>query len=1156
MEAAVRFSQNSSPVGSNPDHRFLHVDVTGKHFQICRITSRPFKRTLKYEAVAVSGAKVPAFRAFDWHPTLENLVVVGQAGGEATLLNLHPVDSSSRDGQTSQGQASGAGSGVVDSISFNVRSQRPSNAVSLSSHHLLAAGLDRVRTDFCLNIWDFTHRLPANTAASSASFAFSRQPTSVTPEPLHKLAPGEPITSLKFFSSSPSLLVAGVKGQFVRIYDLRDPSSASPSPPSAPGTGTASSTIGGVLQFSTRCVHNLAIDSSDDHYFASCYPSGDAMVCLWDRRMGTRAVSSTGFGGSESRSPEVSLELKDAVNAKATIWSVRFAKSRRGCLGVLSSTGHLKVCELGKDFAGQHESYDVRSAVNGRDAKESLGSEVPQEIYLDRAQELRSHNLDAPASKEDKSRIVSFDFMTTATSLGRPEVISLSSNGLMQTTSPAPIPEPSSISSTGFFLKGDRHYIQESFASSGPDHDIATAIQATPSQAEPHETLQQAVSKSSPQPQPASRSATPTPSASWILPNQTTSLKDNHWHGDLGFCKPMPLFTALPNLLNLTSISRHRCRAGYLLSPTASRQIVSDDHKLHSLWTWIDRAQRISKNGRMGQDNLDLAYLGVFSLWMEDIPESAVRVRTLGPGPTLSGGKRVSKTIETLVRTLNLPVNRGAHTEYKLNRQLCLYVSGLSWSSSDLESWTKRLVQQGQHTKAAFVALVAAEMKLVHKVLANKDGGQKEKMLGMAVAGAAKRVKRTTPTQSRNVNDKESDSESDTAEDEDTWLSTITSLSADLTDPFARAILAYAKSNDWSDALNEESVPLKYRVCMALRHLDDSKLTQYISQATKNAISEGDLEGIILTGIGTKEGFQLMENYVARFGDLQSAVLALAPTVPRYVNEQSITRKYDAWKKGYRAMMNSWGCRMERVRFDIAVQKVAVENGTGRRLIKPAKPQVKLVCSYCAGSVAHHDAENGDADHENGTKMRDTARNPLSPATTAAMGTICPKCGRKLPRCGVCDMWLGMEDDSYMRWYTGQKKGTGSAGSIDLSASAHTIIGPGQSSERKRTDSPTTGGTMAGSKKGSSGSKDARVRLTELKGGVEDAVDTQTTEDKASEKVRRLDEMMARFTVFCVKCSHAFHAAHARMWFQGSPEEGRHGHKICPVPRCECVCYE
>jgi hypothetical protein len=38
---------------------------------------------------------------------------------------------------------------------------------------------------------------------------------------LRKLASSEPITSIKFFKDQPDTLVTGVKGQFVRIYDLR-----------------------------------------------------------------------------------------------------------------------------------------------------------------------------------------------------------------------------------------------------------------------------------------------------------------------------------------------------------------------------------------------------------------------------------------------------------------------------------------------------------------------------------------------------------------------------------------------------------------------------------------------------------------------------------------------------------------------------------------------------------------------------------------------------------------------------------------------------------------------------------------------------------------------------------------------------------------------
>src|ERR1700733_3059464 len=117
MEAALRFSQNSLPANEHRQ-RFLHVDVAGKWFKLCNITKQS-PNSFQYETISTS-TKVPAFRAFDWHPVNEDLVVVGQAGGEATLLNI-------ADGQQ-------------DSLSFQVRSQRLCNAVALNSQNLLAAG--------------------------------------------------------------------------------------------------------------------------------------------------------------------------------------------------------------------------------------------------------------------------------------------------------------------------------------------------------------------------------------------------------------------------------------------------------------------------------------------------------------------------------------------------------------------------------------------------------------------------------------------------------------------------------------------------------------------------------------------------------------------------------------------------------------------------------------------------------------------------------------------------------------------------------------------------------------------------------------------------------------------------------------------------------
>jgi hypothetical protein len=154
METAIRWS----PWSTTAEQRFLNVDVAGKVFRLCRVTEFD-GRNLDYEVLSTH-SKVPAFRAFDWSPADESLVAVGQSSGDATILRM--VGDSQ------------------ESMSFPIRNQRYCNAVAFSTHGLLAAGLDKVRNDFCLNIWDVNQRL----SVSSRGTGVNRQVV----EPLRKLA--------------------------------------------------------------------------------------------------------------------------------------------------------------------------------------------------------------------------------------------------------------------------------------------------------------------------------------------------------------------------------------------------------------------------------------------------------------------------------------------------------------------------------------------------------------------------------------------------------------------------------------------------------------------------------------------------------------------------------------------------------------------------------------------------------------------------------------------------------------------------------------------------------------------------------------------------------------------------------------------------------
>jgi WD repeat-containing protein mio len=1070
METAIRVSRNSSP-GSN--QRFLYVDVVGKSFRLCNITSG-YKRRVRYDTV-YSSTKAPAFRAFDWHPSKEDLVVVGQAGGEATLLNV--------------------AEGQQDSLSFNVRSQRLCNAVALNTQNLLAVGLDKVRTDFCLNIWDFNQRLPApGTKGFSKNYS----------DPLHRLASGEPITSLKFFHDDPSLFVAGVKGQFVRLYDLREPA------------------VGNGLQFATRCVHNLAIDWLDENYFASCYPMNDPSICVWDRRMITRVnTPHMSFPHNDGRQPELSLELKHTIQGPETIWSLRFSKAQRGCLGVLSSTGNLKVYNLSKDFS---ESY--RSDHNGVQ-EQSWETNSPQEIHLDRTQDIAKKHSNPSTTHEEPSRIVSFDFMTSTTKSEQPRILILDEYGQVKLISPSPLPTPTTLSSAGNLSKGTS-FIQQSPTT---PEEPGPAVDKIRLRAQPRNNLRKSFKQTR-----QSRAAVDT--------RRMSSLDDQAWHADLGFYE---IDVPLSDFLTLTSVQRMRCEAGYLLNASQNKSIVSDSHWLQAFWAWVERAAKISKNGNMAQDNIDLSYLGIYSLWMEDVD---MKNRSLGPT-----SNRLKMVIENLVRRLSIPV-LDIDTQYPAHRQLCLHSTGLAWSSDELGVIVRRLVVKNQHTKAAALALFAMDRKLAYKALRNKTANQSHKMLAMAIAGAFKKAK---SSDTHTVTEDDSDREDD-------WAATIASLAEELTDPYARAILAYVRTGEWSNVVAEESLPLKYRVGIALRHYDDSKLTHYIAQATREAVAAGDIEGIILTGTATQASFDLMSNYIQRFGDVQTAVLALCPAVPRYLDDEKIVRKFTTWKDVYRHMMNSWNLKFHRVRFDIASQNVARDEA-GRLLITPAKQQIRLVCQYCSQSIAHGAGLSGETSPVR--KTVDTPRNPLSKEKAAAIGTVCPKCERHLPRCGVCDMWLGVPDSSYMPWYGVQQTSKYEAGksSVDLSASItgsiQTTLGPetpGRVVAAKGTGSPRPKSSPQTQSKSSATDSSTRTMVSIFTAADKEIDSTPSVmlerqssqvveidpEEQKVQAAQKWDASMSRFTVLCLKCSHGYHATHARMWFEK--------HSVCPVPECRCLC--
>lgn len=998
MEAAIRFSINSLP--GQADQHFLKIDVANRVLQLYNVKSEA-KDGLEYELVYASG-KLDSFKAFDWHPREASLVAVGHdIRGEARLVDLaHPNDTA---------------------ITFNAKNSRPCNAVGLNTQNLFAAGHTRIRSDFCLNVWDLNQRISKGHGKAS--------------EPLHKLAMNEAVTSLRFFHGQPQLLAAGVKEQFVRLYDLRE----------QPSTFA--------LQFATKCVNNIAIDNKDENFFASCLPSNHPTVSIWDRRMISRNSNPhMGFGAYISQAdqhPEPSLELKHLVDPKDSIWGLRFSKTKRGHLGVLSSTGQLSYIKF--DVADEYFDVGVKPQEGNWEMQK------PKAIFLDDARHVFKA-WDERSAIQAEQRVISFDFTTDTNTATEARVITLTGDGVIRVSHVKTPGNAYAITNHGHLVRGN-----------GPK--ISGGLK----------TSKLAVSE--------------------------LKLKDNN--------------TQKPSYLqNIRQLSTQ----GYLLDADINYAVVQDE-RLKALWMWLKHAKQISAAKALVQSNLDFSFLGIFAFWMEEV---AVRSRA---NHEFNSGVRVSATIKELTRRLGLARGKGCPTEYPQNRALCLHVLGLAYNQSDIRIECDNSVQAGDHTKAAAIALFAGEEKIAQQTLRAKGSGDSHKMLAMALLGARNRHRRMRRMShgSEKSQSQDDGSEDDGSQDEE-WKDIVTAVAEDLNDCYARAILAFVKTGSWEDVISQECLPLNYRIGIALRHLGDSRLTRYLSTLKQAVTQKGDLEGIVITGIGTTEGTHLLQTYATRTGDLQTAALAMnfEAASDRYLASPSPEmRTVYVYRETYKRQLMSLRLKHEKVRFVVALSRAIRESGALTETRK--KEQIRLICTHCNQSTAifGHEQQAMQSAH-----ITETVRNVLAPEKAAVAGVVCPKCGRHLPRCGVCDLWLGIPDESFSKWYRPPQ-------AVDLSASMAgstvTAIGPGG-------EPPTISVTKAEKEK-------SKISTADLIPEPVEVVDEDRSQVQAEKKWY---DAMHKFTIFCTMCSHGFHAEHAKMWFDGMGGHGKH--KTCPVSLCECMC--
>ena len=177
-------------------------------------------------------------------------------------------------------------------------------------------------------------------------------------------------------------------------------------------------------------------------------------------------------------------------------------------------------------------------------------------------------------------------------------------------------------------------------------------------------------------------------------------------------------------------------------------------------------------------------------------------------------------------------------------------------------------------------------------------------------------------------------------------------------------MLTYLALNDWSDILEEETLPVRERLAIAFQFLDDKAVTAYLRRCVDSAIARGYVDGIIVSGLASKSGLDILQSYVDRTGDVQSAaILGSYVCLPGAKGRQrklewgtERIRRVERWVESYRDLLDGFKMFHCRVGFDIERGQVVLSESLGSGVASAVNDdnkvtwvpsQILIRCNYC-----------------------------------------------------------------------------------------------------------------------------------------------------------------------------------------------------------------
>ncbi|KAM8967903.1 GATOR2 complex protein MIOS [Pelodytes ibericus] len=317
--------------------------------------------------------------------------------------------------------------------------------------------------------------------------------------------------------------------------------------------------------------------------------------------------------------------------------------------------------------------------------------------------------------------------------------------------------------------------------------------------------------------------------------------------------------------------------------------------------------------------------------------------------------------------------DKQAEVVHYASEERCIALQLCGWrkkgTDSDMEPFLNSLEQEGEWERAAAIALFNLDIRRAIQIL-NKGASTGKANLNLNVVAMAL--------------------SGYTDEKNSLWREMCSTLRLQLNSPYLGVMFAFLTSEPgvYDGVLYENTMAVRDRVAFACLFLNDAQLNRYIDKLSNEMKEAGNLEGILLTGL-TKDGVDLMESYVDRTGDVQTASYCMLQGSPSDVLKDE---RVQYWIENYRNLLDAWRFWHKRAEFDIHRSKLDPSS-------KPLA-QVFVSCNFCGKSISYSCAS---APHQG----RGFGQYGVSGSPTKSKFTSCPGCRKPLPRCALCLINMG-----------------------------------------------------------------------------------------------------------------------------------------------------